>query len=258
MAMLTEDSFCNHDTYSFLVCKLQERVTVPGLKRPRTVIGFPLIETDPVRKNFCIHAAASALTHFWHSKDPSRFRIVPADEVAREFRKTDDMAMVRFFKRRGHPHPCHVRLWHRTLESVLAFDPCGLIYSLLESGFPVIATVKTDREMHTLTFVGHTMDKHAWLALADISFFNHPSSGNGKYHSNMTWIRHFIVQDTSLGPYYYLPTDIVPKIIAALVVPTISKQDFIHPIFAQDSAYTVLRNVSKKSKVDKTALELAL
>jgi hypothetical protein len=99
-------------------------------------------------------------------------------------------------------------------------DTSGTIYGFLESGFPVIVVVRTkNKNLHALTVVGHTLDKNVWLAFAEPFYFDEPLTGGGGYHSNLAWIRYFIVQDDNLGPYFFVPRVNLASIIQAIIVP---------------------------------------
>jgi hypothetical protein len=120
-------------------------------------------------------------------------------------------------------------------------DAAGTIYGFLESGFPVIAVVRTkNNSLHALTVIGHTLDKNVWLAFADPFYFDEPLTGGGGYHSNLAWIRYFIVQDDNLGPYFFVPRVNLASIIQAIIVPLPYANVVITPRQAERAAFTAL------------------
>jgi hypothetical protein len=132
-------------------------------------------------------------------------------------------------------------------------DAAGTIYGFLESGFPVIAVVRTKNEsLHALTVVGHTLDKNVWLAFAEPFYFDEPLTGGGGYHSNLAWIRYFIVQDDNLGPYFFVPRVNLASIIQAIIVPLPYANIVIIPRQAERAAFKGLAQlISSPIEADK-------
>jgi hypothetical protein len=234
---------------------MTEKVKLPG-GRVAEVTGFPHTEKDG-GVVMCAQAAISGIIDYWNHKSPASFPRstgpfitekagVPKNERTRRAKRgLLPKEIITFFKE--HNFTCLTTDFTAlTMDSVRERNPSLSIYGYLESGFPVIAMVKTHTEqLHALTFIGHTFDKHAWTALADPSYYRKPISGDGEYHSNLTWVKHFIVQDDNLGPYYYLPRDLIPDIIAGLFVPFPHEEIKLWPSAAESSGYTSLSKLAR-------------
>ncbi|MBN1917628.1 MAG: hypothetical protein JW889_06935 [Verrucomicrobia bacterium] len=237
------------DTYAYLVCSLKEEITLPTGHKV-TVCGFPHVEKDGGAV-MCAQAAIATVVQYWNSKRPSTFTAVTGPDISREAgvsttemlpdsgRGLDSQEIRSFFNAQGMDCRC-IPFAHLPTETIRQQRPSTKIYGYMESGFPVIAAVKTSGGLHALTFIGHTLDKNAWSAIADPSYYNRPVSGHGIYHSNLTWVRHFIVQDDNMGPYYFLPTDLLPDIVSALFVAMPNGTTAIEPDQAESAAFAGL------------------
>jgi hypothetical protein len=244
--LIAQEVIIPPDTYSCLVCRITERLSLPDGSSV-TVKGFPFVEKDGGIV-MCSQAAIASVVAFWNQKKNGSFTATTGPEISKVAgvkqeeikpnagRGLFPQEIAEFFSQQK--FQCYQKVyWQKPVESIRQANPGLTIYGFLESGFPVVMVVKTHSALHALTVVGHTFDKNAWPAIADPSYYNKPLSGYGYYHSNLTWIRHFIVQDDNLGPYYYLPTDAIPDIIAALFVALPFQDAVIDPETAESSAF---------------------
>jgi len=256
------------DTYAYLVCQITEAIEIPTgtFEKPSSekvsVTGFSHVEKNR-RGLMCSQAAVANVVHYWNARRPGSFSKTTAVDISKaagvseeELRKGDFEGLSyedvnNFFVQQG--FHCFTVAYRReqqeqppvvptTSESVSLSikdeDPGVTIYGFLESGFPVIVVVKTKKgKPHALTVVGHTFDKNIWLAYAEPYYFDEPLTGGGGYHSNIAWIRFFIVQDDNLGPYFFVPRVNLDSIIEAIIVPLPYAKVVVSPKHAERAAY---------------------
>lgn len=270
------------DTYTHLVCRITELVTLPGGQKLE-VSGFPHIEKDH-GVVMCSQAAVATVVDYWNYHRPRTFSETTPWQISHSVGKTaadlkkdngikdrglTEPEIQRFF--RDHYFTSHpTNFWGLTLAQRTGEDPSTEIYGHLEAGFPVIVIVGTSErvngtpekeDLHALTVIGHTFDKNIWTALADPLYFSLPLSGSdiadaettppadngetlckggGGYYSNLAWIKYFIVQDDNLGPYFFLPREIIPRIVRSIIVPTPYKKIIVPAKAAERAAYVAL------------------
>ena len=228
-ALITEHTVMHNksDGYAFLCCRTHETVPVPipsGAAVDLPVSGFHYLEKNG-RETMCAQAALCGVVRYWHEKtgafaaktsvDINKLAgLADSEQGDAEDRGLDPWEIQRFLVEERVPHL--IRNYAAlTLEGVKRQGVVTDVYGFLESGCPVIAAVKTIKDMHALTFIGHTFDKNSWSAMAEVGYFG---ARPGPYHPNVTWIENFIVQDDNLGPYYFFPVGKLEEIIAGLVI----------------------------------------
>ncbi len=93
---------------------------------------------------------------------------------------------VNFEETRGRPQP----YWR-------------FIYSIIESGYPVLVFFRTERARHVICAVGHTLNSDMWDEEAKLAYSGAPRM---KYLSSASWVDHFIIHDDNYGMYLCMPT----------------------------------------------------
>jgi hypothetical protein len=244
------------DTYTYLVCQSTETVELPTGDKV-TVTGFLHVEKNQ-RGLMCSQAAIANVVHYWNAKRPGSFSVTTPVGISKQagvsletlkrgdFEGLSAAAVKQFFQNEGFfcyavSYETNRKGWRtkrRRAAQVKRNEPGATIYGFLESGLPVIAVVKTANEqLHALTVIGHTFDKNVWLAYADPFYFNAPLTGAGRYHSNLAWVRFFIVQDDNLGPYFFAPRVNLAQAIDAIIVPLPVPGPIIGPTDATNAAF---------------------
>jgi hypothetical protein len=80
-----------------------------------------------------------------------------------------------------------------------------VLYSYVESGFPLIASLRPiESSRHSINVIGHTIDY-------DIVKDEYPKLNKNEFISSTTFIDSFIIQDDNKFPYQYLVRDICTK-----------------------------------------------
>lgn len=258
---ITRTVIIRPDSYAFLVCQITEAVGLPAGEK-LDVTGFSHVEKNG-RGLMCSQAAMANIVHYWNSKAPGTFSATTATAISLaagvsseqllngDFGGLSFPAVKQFFVNQGfNVHT--VGYWEKNPTQIAEEDPGVTIYGFLESGFPVIAVVKTAAENHhALTVVGHTFDKNIWSAFAGPYYFSEPLTGGGCYHSNSAWVKYFIVQDDNLGPYFFVPRDELASIIQAIIVPMPFPRVVVEPKEAERAAFKALSLLVEKQRFEK-------
>jgi len=91
------------------------------------------------------------------------------------------------------------------------YDFIKTIYHAIESRLPVILVFRlTNKKSHSVAIIGHTFNKHIWLAYSFKEYFSSKKE-EIDYLSSFLWCDNFIISDDNLGPYYYIPIQMLPK-----------------------------------------------
>ena len=88
-------------------------------------------------------------------------------------------------------------------------DPVGqalpywrFVYSVIESGYPVLIFFRTEHARHVICAIGHTFNSDIWDAEAKLAYSGAPRA---EYLSTACWIDHFIIHDDNYGMYFCMP-----------------------------------------------------
>lgn len=253
------------DTYAYLACQFTEVVTLPNRQKLH-VTGFSHVEKNG-RGLMCAQAAIANVVQYWNSVAPKTFTVTTAAAITQAVGISEDLLrsgdfeglnfaeVQQFFASEG--CNCYAVAYGKSLAAETdedekqrrkeEDDAGSTIYGFVESGYPVIVVVKTARgKPHALTVVGHTFDKNVWLAFADPFYFDKPLTGSGGYHSNLAWIRYFIVQDDNLGPYFFVPRVNLARFIQGIIVPLPFPDKPKSPKTAERAAFTGLAEWVKR------------
>lgn len=82
----------------------------------------------------------------------------------------------------GHPQP----YWH-------------LIYTIIESGYPVLVFFNSDSAEHVVCAIGHTLNTDIWDEEAKLAYVGAPAA---PYLSSGNWADHFVIHDDNYGMYF--------------------------------------------------------
>jgi len=88
-------------------------------------------------------------------------------------------------------------------------DPAGtpqpywrFIYSIIESGYPVLVFFTASNVTHVICAIGHTLNSDMWDSEAKLAYSGAPRA---KYLSSDSWVDHFIIHDDNYGMYFSMP-----------------------------------------------------
>lgn len=119
----------------------------------------------------------------------------------------------------------------------------GLVYSVVESGFPALLVFSTGHhgEDHVVTVYGHTLNSDAWHPQASLEY---AGPEGARYHPSRAWADHFLVHDDNLGPYLCLGREALrpsgkamsPRIVIGLF----PREVAVTPIIAEQIATSAL------------------
>jgi len=90
------------------------------------------------------------------------------------------------------------------------------VYSMLESGYPVLIFFTAENARHVICAIGHSLNSDIWDAEAHLAYAGAPPS---QYLSTSSWVDHFVIHDDNYGMYFCMP-------IKALSPPTTSGGPF--------------------------------
>jgi len=76
------------------------------------------------------------------------------------------------------------------------------IYSIIESGYPVLVFFTTRNARHVICAVGHTLNSDIWDEEARLAYSGAPRA---EYFSTASWVDHFIIHDDNYGMYFSMP-----------------------------------------------------
>ncbi|MDI6448755.1 hypothetical protein [Anaerobaca lacustris] len=89
-------------------------------------------------------------------------------------------------------------------------DPVGqpqpywkFVYSIIESGYPVLVYFTAGQAQHVICVVGHTLNTDVWDAEARLAYSGAPRA---EYLSSASWIDHFVIHDDNYGMYLCMPS----------------------------------------------------
>lgn len=104
------------------------------------------------------------------------------------------------------------------------------IYSIIESGYPVLVFFTAENTRHVICAIGHTFNSDIWDAEARLAYSGAPKL---EYISTSSWADHFIIHDDNYGMYFCMPRNslrmtgrksIPFRVIGALgIVPTVAE-----------------------------------
>lgn len=77
------------------------------------------------------------------------------------------------------------------------------IYSIIESGYPVLVFFASKDTRHVVCAIGHTFNSDIWDTEAKLAYSGAPKA---KYISSSSWADHFIIHDDNYGMYFCMPT----------------------------------------------------
>jgi len=137
-------------------------------------------------------------------------------------------------------------------------DPAGrplpywrFIYSIIESGFPVLVFFTAGQLQHVICVIGHTLNSDVWDGEARLAYSGAPRA---EYLSSASWVDHFVMHDDNYGMYFCMPSKaLYPRtkdgesfqLTGALgIVPT---QIEVGPVEAELHASVALRNTLSSS-----------
>jgi len=119
------------------------------------------------------------------------------------------------------------------------------IYSIIESGYPVLIFFTATRARHVVCAIGHTFNSDIWDAEAELAYSGAPGMA---YLSSSSWVDHFIIHDDNYGMYFCMPCKALSptttpggpfQVTGALgIVPT---QIELSPVMAEFYAYAAVR-----------------
>lgn len=119
------------------------------------------------------------------------------------------------------------------------------IYSIIESGYPVLIFFTATSARHVICAIGHTFNSDIWDAEAELAYSGAPRMG---YLSSSSWVDHFIIHDDNYGMYFRMPCKALSpsttaggpfQVTGALgIVPT--EMD-LNPLMAEFYAYAAVR-----------------
>ncbi|PIU48225.1 MAG: hypothetical protein COS94_03380 [Candidatus Hydrogenedentes bacterium CG07_land_8_20_14_0_80_42_17] len=243
------------DHYAFLVNKITSKTEiVKGLSV--SVSGFPYIEKDNGIV-MCAQAVLATIADYWNNKENRQiFSVTTASAISLEAGVLTEE--IKPDSRRGltiqEINNCLKKMnipfktqnyFTLTQEMIKSARPETNIYGFFESGWPILCIVKAGKQFHAISVIGHTFDRNNWLAMADIGYYHRPLSGDGQYHSNMAWIRNFIIHDDNFGPYLFIPWEKFAEILVAYVVILPSSSIKITPLQSERIAYIALKEFAK-------------
>ena len=76
------------------------------------------------------------------------------------------------------------------------------IYSIIESGYPVLVCFTAHNARHVICAIGHTLNSDIWDAEAKLAYSGAPQAG---YLSTASWVDHFVIHDDNYGMYFSMP-----------------------------------------------------
>jgi hypothetical protein len=77
------------------------------------------------------------------------------------------------------------------------------IYSIIESGYPVLVFFTAPPARHVICAIGHTFNSDIWDAEAKLAYSGAPRM---EYLSSASWVDHFIIHDDNYGMYFSMPS----------------------------------------------------
>jgi hypothetical protein len=94
-----------------------------------------------------------------------------------------------------------------------AEDYHSFTYPIIESGYPVILGIKSQKVDHVVTVLGHTLNTDRWSPEAEHGYGGWPTT---PHISAASWVDHFILGDDNFGTYVTVSTEsirnfLVPK-----------------------------------------------
>jgi hypothetical protein len=131
----------------------------------------------------------------------------------------------------------------------------GFVYSLIESGCPVILGITRPGVAHVVAILGHTLNTDRWSEAHHQYGLFPPLS----YIPTSSWVDHFITSDDNFGAYVTLPTEtlrnvLVPKhnpnLHAAIAVGLVPKGAEFWGYFAEQIAVRRAKTLIEKTILD--------
>jgi hypothetical protein len=77
------------------------------------------------------------------------------------------------------------------------------VYSVIESGFPVLVFFTARGSLHVICVIGHTLNTDAWDEEAKLAYSGAPRA---QYLSSASWMDHFLIHDDNYGMYFCMPS----------------------------------------------------
>jgi len=77
------------------------------------------------------------------------------------------------------------------------------MYSIIESGYPVLVFFTAPPARHVICAVGHTFNSDIWDDEAKLAYSGAPRM---EYLSSASWVDHFIIHDDNYGMYFCMPS----------------------------------------------------
>lgn len=256
------------DSYAYLVCKFTKEIKVDGEKFE--IKGFPYVQKDG-KVIMCSQSSLSTISEFLN-KEMESFRLsassgvqitravnVPRDEIDKAENHKDktrglSMPEMKEWLEKENVNYNFAQFSTSIVDSIRSQRPQATLYSYLESGFPVCCIVKTTGNLHALTIIGHTLDRNSWRGIADTGYFDRPLTGEGQYHTNINWARHFLLSDDNLGPYYFYPWENLSEIIYAYIVPLPNTNIEMEPITVERAAFQAITEFCIESQKDSKSI----
>jgi len=87
-------------------------------------------------------------------------------------------------------------------EKENSINPGNYIYSIIESGYPVLVCFNAEKAKHVICVVGHTSNSDMWDAEARLAYSGMPGA---EYLPSNSWVDHFVIHDDNYGPYFCMP-----------------------------------------------------
>jgi len=77
------------------------------------------------------------------------------------------------------------------------------VYSIIESGYPVLVFFQTEHARHVICVIGHTFNSDIWDGEARLAYSR---ASRAEYISTASWADHFIIHDDNYGMYFCMPS----------------------------------------------------
>jgi len=77
------------------------------------------------------------------------------------------------------------------------------IYSIIESGYPVLVCFTAHNQRHVICAIGHTLNSDIWDAEAKLAYSGAP---RWEYLATASWVDHFVIHDDNYGMYFSMPS----------------------------------------------------